>query len=194
MSNLPPIVCDTGSSMIKCGLCTSETPSAQLPAAVARRTLGIDGLFFDAEESDDEENFNTTNTTTRKRQLNHSPSASSASTAFRGSTLVGYEALAAADQSGVNANYPLINGIVTDWDDMILVWDYAFKELVQGGHRRASSSKRMKLEEGRPVPMCVGEDAEEWLEELKGRKIVQTEAACNPTQNRERILTEMFER
>lgn len=59
MSNLPPIVCDTGSrwgllgwdttydevsfpSMIKCGLCTSETPSAQLPAAVARRTLGYD--------------------------------------------------------------------------------------------------------------------------------------------------------
>ncbi|KAF4747748.1 actin, partial [Perkinsus olseni] len=201
MAVLPPIVCDTGSSMIKCGFYSSETPEVQFPAAVARRTLGIDGLFFDTEDSDDDEVENVfgeqNRRHSRKRQLNQSPASSAVSNGIRGSSssiLVGHDALATADQSGINANYPLVNGVVTDWDDMLLVWDEAFLQLLKGGRH---GSKRMKLAGGGMAErgtIWESDGSDEWLDELKGGKILQTEAACNPTKNRERILTEMFER
>ncbi|KAF4719410.1 actin, partial [Perkinsus olseni] len=125
------------------------------------------------------------------------PASSAVSNGIRGSSssiLVGHDALATADQSGINANYPLVNGVVTDWDDMLLVWDEAFLQLLKGGRH---GSKRMKLAGGGMAErgtIWESDGSDEWLDELKGGKILQTEAACNPTKNRERILTEMFER
>ena len=33
-------------------------------------------------------------------------------------------------RSMLEVNYPMDNGIVRNWDDMILVWEYTFKEML----------------------------------------------------------------
>ena len=62
----------------------------------------------------------------------------------------------------LNLQYPIANGIVTDWDDMERVWHHTF------------------YNELRVIPS-----------EVQG--ILITEAPRNPKENREKMLTVMFE-
>jgi len=62
-------------------------------------------------------------------------------------------------------SFPMTNGIVTKWDEMEILWDYTFKEVLG-----LSDSER------------------------KERKILLTEPPMNPKKNRKRMAEKMFEK
>ncbi|KAH7828452.1 actin-related protein 2 [Monocercomonoides exilis] len=68
----------------------------------------------------------------------------------------------AALRSMLQISYPIVNGIIRNWEDMYHLWDYTFYE-------------RLKV------------DPKEY-------KILLTEAAMNPRENRKKMLETMFER
>ena len=71
---------------------------------------------------------------------------------------------AAPHRSMLELSYPLVEGKVKDWDDMEILWDYAFRN-----------------------KLGLGKD-------LSDRKIMLTEAALNPKKVRERFGEIMFEK
>ncbi|KAJ1499377.1 Actin- protein 2 [Coelomomyces lativittatus] len=76
--------------------------------------------------------------------------------------MIGEEAAQA--RSMLQMSYPMDNGIVRNWDDMQLLWDYTFKE-------------KLKIDPSKE-PM----------------KILLTEPPLNPKKNREKIVELMFEK
>lgn len=52
-------------------------------------------------------------------------------------------------RSMLEVNYPMENGIVRNWDDMIHVWDYTFQEKLK------VDPKACKVHPRRFVCMCV---------------------------------------
>ena len=71
---------------------------------------------------------------------------------------------AAPHRSMLELSYPLVEGKVKNWDDMEILWDYAFRN-----------------------KLGLGKD-------LTDRKIMLTEAALNPKKVRERFGEVMFEK
>ena len=62
-------------------------------------------------------------------------------------------------RSMLEVNYPMENGIVRNWDDMLLLYDYTF------------SPEKMDVEK------CI-----------RDTRILLTEPPMNPTKNRERMI------
>lgn len=79
----------------------------------------------------------------------------------------GNEALKAKDS--MELSHPMDNGVIRDWDDMELLWDYTFKKV-----------------------LCLGSDNGEKVG--KGLKILLTEPPLNPKANRAKMVKIMFER
>ena len=52
-------------------------------------------------------------------------------------------------RSMLEVNYPMENGIVRNWDDMMHVWDYTFKEKLQ------VDTKECKVSDGEPSGVWV---------------------------------------
>lgn len=73
-------------------------------------------------------------------------------------------------RSMLEVNYPMENGIVRNWDDMLLLYDYTF------GH------DKMNLKD------VSGHDG------CQNTRILLTEPPMNPTKNRERMIEVMFEK
>ena len=69
---------------------------------------------------------------------------------------------AAAARSMLDISYPVVNGIIRNWEDMNYLWDYTFND-------------ELKID---PTQY----------------KILLTEAAMNPLQNRKRMVQVMFEK
>ena len=67
---------------------------------------------------------------------------------------------AAAARSMLDISYPVVNGIIRNWEDMNYLWDYTFND-------------ELKID---PTQY----------------KILLTEAAMNPLQNRKRMVQVMF--
>jgi len=80
--------------------------------------------------------------------------------------MVGDQALKVRNQ--LQISYPLDNGIIKLWEEMIHVWDYTFSKL-------------------------KGEQESSWRPALKDCKIMLTEAPKNPKANREKMVETMFE-
>jgi len=68
-------------------------------------------------------------------------------------------------RSMLKLSHPIRDGVIQDWDDMEAVWERTFSQLGVGTNEMRSQ-----------------------------RRVVQTEAAHNPTKNRERIVETMFEK
>lgn len=122
-----PVVCDTGTGMIKAGLAGDSEPSLVMPNLVGRPMLRYESGYIDGQKISD--------------------------------LMIGDAANSA--RSMLQLSRPIGDGVVNNWDDMEAVWDHAFNRL-------------------NIVPSET--------------RIVQTEAALNPKQNRERIAETMLEK
>eukprot|EP00933_Yihiella_yeosuensis_P046845 TRINITY_DN42475_c0_g1_i1.p1 TRINITY_DN42475_c0_g1~~TRINITY_DN42475_c0_g1_i1.p1 ORF type:complete len:396 (-),score=68.05 TRINITY_DN42475_c0_g1_i1:130-1317(-) len=127
MTGRPPIICDTGTGMIKAGFAGQQEPSVVFPTLLGRPMLRVDGLSGSREVRD---------------------------------LMIGNEAN--EHRSMLSLSRPIQNGVVQDWDDMEAVWDHTFAQL--------------------------------GIDSFSDQKVVQTEAALNPRQNRESIVEKMFEK
>merc|ERR1719171_1062689 len=118
-----PIICDTGTGMIKAGIAGDHFPRLQFPTMLGRPTLR-----FDQEMNDSE------------MQLKE--------------LMIGDEVISM--RSMLEISRPIENGVVRNWDDMEKLWDYTFEKL--------------------------------GITNPPEHRVVQTEAAMNPTHNRERMI------
>lgn len=82
--------------------------------------------------------------------------------------MIGDEASAARQY--LKCSYPIANGIVGNWEDMELLWSYSFGNKLGNG----------TFEEG---------DID-----CSGNKVLLTEAPLNPQENKERMMSNMFEK
>lgn len=73
-------------------------------------------------------------------------------------------------RSMLEVNYPMENGIVRNWDDMLLLYDYTF------------GREKMNLKDVNGHDGC------------QNTRILLTEPPMNPTKNRERMIEVMFEK
>lgn len=122
-----PVICDTGTGVIKAGFAGQQEPQAMFPTLVGRPMMRYDqGLSGGARLAD---------------------------------LVIGEDAC--MNRSMLQVSHPIQNGVIKNWDDMEAVWDHTFQQL------NVTPSEH---------------------------KIVQTEAALNPSQNRERIVETMFEK
>lgn len=122
----PPVICDTGTGVIKAGLAGEQEPSVQLPNLLGRPVMRADGMIAGQVED----------------------------------LMIGDEANAA--RSVLQLSRPIQNGVVKDWEGMEAVWDYTFKKL--------------------------------GIVNPADHKVLQTEAALNPSRNREKMVEIMFEK
>lgn len=127
----PPVICDTGTGVIKAGLAGEQEPSVQLPNLLGRPVMRADGMIAGKVGAGQVEDL-----------------------------MIGDEANAA--RSVLQLSRPIQNGVVKDWEGMEAVWDYTFKKL--------------------------------GIVNPADHKVLQTEAALNPSRNREKMVEIMFEK
>ena len=76
---------------------------------------------------------------------------------------------AARARQYLKCSYPISNGIVRNWDDMELLWQYSYGNKLGMG------------------------DYEEGSFNCEGNKVLLTEAPMNPQSNKEKMMVNMFE-
>lgn len=98
---------------------------------------------------------------------------------------------AAAVRQTLEITYPVENGIVRNWEDMEHLWNYTFYE-------------KMQVRASILCPCLLGSLLIDWLNPIRciiwvqiipgEHKILLTEPPQNPLKNREKLVSEMFEK
>ena len=131
----PPVVLDNGTGYVKCGFASAEeSPPIVFPSCVGRRVVRFEEALYNSSLSSPQQN---------------------------GLVVVGQDCI--DNRQNYEVSYPIKNGIVTSWPDMILVWEHAIYD-------------ELKLTK----------------EEIGNRTILLTEAPQNPIKNREKMVEIMF--
>ena len=122
MSSNEPVVLDNGTGYVKCGFASAEeSPPIVFPSCVGRRVVRFEEALHNS-------------------SLSSSPN--------NGLVVVGQDCI--DNRQNYEVSYPIKNGIVTSWPDMILVWEHAiYDELKLTRERLASgrfcSPRRLKI-------------------------------------------------
>ena len=119
MSHLKePVICDTGTGMIKAGFAGAYFPVDSIPGLVGRPMLRYDQALGNV----------------RLKPI-----------------MLGHEA--AEVRSLLEITYPIKNGVIQNWEDMELLWDFTFEKL------KVTPSERVVGRLSVPSLRHVGKDA-----------------------------------
>lgn len=107
MGDLRPIVCDNGSGFVKVGWAGSNFPSHIFPSMVGRPILRF--------EEDLKQQFNSNRVGQPHQEMKE--------------IMVGDEC--SQNRTMLDISYPVDDGIVKKWDEMMHIYDYTFNERLQ---------------------------------------------------------------